>query len=127
MEQLDFPDSSFDFAYSSLALHYLKDWTQAMAEIYRVLQVGSSFIFSAGHPIYSAMTITEDDDKRRVRMLADIKHKDTNTAEIIGDYFTRRKIDNPTSGMDVTTWHKSISEIVAECTFRSKNFFISES
>lgn len=123
MEKLDFPDASFDFAYSSLALHYLKEWTRAMGEIYRVLRPDSSFVFSCGHPVYSTMVITENDDKKRVRMLADIKHKDTNSAEIIGDYFTRHKIVDPEPEMDVTTWHKSIGEIAAECT--SAGFLIS--
>jgi ubiquinone/menaquinone biosynthesis C-methylase UbiE len=123
MEHLELPDNSFDFAYSSLALHYLKDWTQVSSEIFRVLKHGSSFIFSCGHPVYSTMVITENDDTRRVRMMADIKHKDTNTAEIIGDYFTRRVIINPEPEMDVTTWHKSIGEIASECT--SAGFLIS--
>ena len=116
MEHLDFPAASFDFAYSSLAVHYLKDWSQMFREVYRVLKPKSSFLFSCGHPVYSAMTMTDDTDEKRVRMLAIIKGKKTNSAKIVGDYLGRHTIVNPPSEMDVTTWHKSIGEIVAEAS-----------
>ena len=116
MEHLDFAADSFDFAYSSLAVHYLESWSRMFREVYRVLKPKSSYLFSCGHPVYSAMAMTDDTDEKRVRMLAKIKNKKTNSAEIIGDYLGRRAIVNPPSEMDVTTWHKSIGEIAAEAS-----------
>ena len=51
MEKLDFPDASFDFAYSSLAIHYIKDWTKVFHEVHRILKPGSYFLFSCMHPV----------------------------------------------------------------------------
>lgn len=50
MMDLKFPDSTFDFIYSSLTLHYAKDWDTLCREIYRVLKPGGELLFSAHHP-----------------------------------------------------------------------------
>lgn len=60
MEKLDFPDESFDLAYSSLAIHYVSDWTKPLKEAYRVLRPGGQYVFSCGHPIDSAMEYSTD-------------------------------------------------------------------
>ncbi len=36
MEKLKFKDKSFDIVYSSLVLHYIKDWTCVLSEVSRV-------------------------------------------------------------------------------------------
>ena len=51
MERLDFPDNSFDFIYSSLALHYSKDWTKILHKVYKILKKDGTFLFSTHHPI----------------------------------------------------------------------------
>ncbi len=116
MEQLAFTDASFDVAYASLALHYLEDWSQVFTEVYRVLRPGGSFLFSCGHPTFTAMAITEDTAERRARMLGVVKHPTTKTRDIVGDYFRRRIDDTGGEQMDVTTWHKPLTEIAAEAT-----------
>ena len=50
-EQLDLPACSFDLAYSSLALHYIKDLPGLFAHLYTALKPGSHFVFSIEHPI----------------------------------------------------------------------------
>lgn len=52
MTAMDFPDASFDFVYSSLTLHYAKDWDVLCTEIYRVLKKGGELLFSTHHPDY---------------------------------------------------------------------------
>ncbi len=110
MEKLAFADNSFDFAYSSLALHYLEDWTAALSEAYRVLKPGSDYLFSCGHPLYSALETTQDDDNFKVHQLSRTKDKKLDTVTVIGDYFTRRSM----SFNGWTTWHKPITEISDE-------------
>ena len=116
MEHLSSPDNSFDVVYSSLAIHYLEDWTKVFEGMFRLLKPGSHFLFSCGHPIYSALALTTDSDDIAVRQLAIIKNEKNNTTEIIGDYLTRRKIDDALGKNTVTVWHKSISEIITEAT-----------
>jgi len=112
MEKLAFADNSFDFAYSSLALHYLEDWTTALSEAHRILKQGSNYLFSCGHPVYSALETVQDDDELMIRQLSRTKDKKLDTASVTGDYFTHRSM----SDKGWVTWHKSIDEISAEVT-----------
>lgn len=51
MHALDFHDSSFDFVYSSLTVHYSERPLDVYKEIARVLKPGGIFQFSVGHPM----------------------------------------------------------------------------
>lgn len=114
MEKLDFSNSSFDFAYSSLAIHYIENWANTFKEVYRILKPHSYFLFSCGHPVKSSMTANQNDIEK-IRQLAIIKNKTTGETTIIGNYLDRNKLDTKFGeGSFVTTYHKSISEIVSE-------------
>lgn len=54
LEHLELPERAFDLAYSSLALHYIKDLGRILATVHRALVPGSRFVFSIEHPIYMA-------------------------------------------------------------------------
>jgi SAM-dependent methyltransferase len=54
LERLDLPDNTFDLAYSSLALHYIKDLPVLLATVHRALIPGAHLVFSVEHPIYTA-------------------------------------------------------------------------
>lgn len=54
LDQLDLPEESFDFAYSSLAFHYVEDFGRLVATIHRALVPGAHFVFTIEHPIYMA-------------------------------------------------------------------------
>lgn len=69
LETLALPESSFDFAYSSLTLHYIKDLAGLFATIHRALPPGGKLVFSIEHPIYMAPTNpgwTVDAEGRRI-------------------------------------------------------------
>lgn len=50
MHKLSFADSSFDFVYSSLTVHYSSNPSDVYKEVWRVLKPGGTFQFSIGHP-----------------------------------------------------------------------------
>ena len=54
LEALDLPTVGFDLAYSSLALHYIKDLPGLFANVHAALKPGSQFVFSIEHPIFMA-------------------------------------------------------------------------
>ncbi|MCT7663513.1 class I SAM-dependent methyltransferase [Shinella kummerowiae] len=54
LDQLDLPEGGFDFAYSSLAFHYVADFDRLVRSIHAALLPGSSFVFTIEHPIYMA-------------------------------------------------------------------------
>ena len=100
MEHSDFPDSNFGFVYSSLAIHYIENWTQVFKEVYRILMPNSYFLFSCGNPVKDATG---------------------------GNYLERIKFPGSLSvpGKDgVTVWHKSFGEIASE--IKSSGFLIEQ-
>ncbi|MGH6859757.1 MAG: class I SAM-dependent methyltransferase [Phyllobacterium sp.] len=54
LDQLDLPAGGFDFAYSSLALHYIRDFGGLIRHVHRALTPRAHFIFTIEHPIYMA-------------------------------------------------------------------------
>lgn len=54
MEDLDFPDESFDVVLSSLAFHYVQDFGALAARIARWVRPGGHFVFSVEHPVFTA-------------------------------------------------------------------------
>jgi ubiquinone/menaquinone biosynthesis C-methylase UbiE len=117
MEGLTLKDEEFDFVYSSLAIHYIEDWTKVFSEVFRVLKPGSNFLFSCNSPVKSAMVMTLNDGEKQVRQFSLIKYKNPKSVEIIGDYLTRKITDDGLGNLgDVTIWHKSLSEILGEAT-----------
>lgn len=85
MEKLNFPDKSFDLAYSSLAIHYVDDWTKALQEARRVLKPKALYVLSCGHPIDSAMEYFNEENKRNAFLGRTIAH-DTDKRTVYGDY-----------------------------------------
>lgn len=54
MEDLRFPERSFDCVISSLAFHYVKDFPALVARIGRWLKPGGDLVFSVEHPVFMA-------------------------------------------------------------------------
>ena len=54
MEDLEFPEGTFDVVISSLAFHYVRDFTRLAENIFRWLTPGGDFVFSVEHPVFTA-------------------------------------------------------------------------
>lgn len=54
MEDLQLPEASFDVIISSLAFHYVADFTALAENISRWLKSGGSLVFSVEHPVFTA-------------------------------------------------------------------------
>ena len=68
LETLELPEAGFDFAYSSLAFHYVADFGRLARVIHDALRPGSGFVFSIEHPIYMAPCHPgwQDEDGRKI-------------------------------------------------------------
>lgn len=95
-KKLPFPDSSFDVAFSSLAVHYSDDLNSLFREIFRVLRKDSIFCFSTGHPIFNLLNQEKEISFR--------KNKD-GSFEISGDYFDESLKDNDLGGLGRVKLH----------------------
>jgi SAM-dependent methyltransferase len=56
LDEVELPADSFDLAYSSLTLHYLRDLPRLVAQIASSLRPGGTFVASVEHPAYTAPT-----------------------------------------------------------------------
>ncbi|MFK0683812.1 class I SAM-dependent methyltransferase [Ochrobactrum sp. BD67] len=54
MEELELPEASFDLVYSSLALHYIRDFPRLLKTIHAGLRSEGRFVFTIEHPIFMA-------------------------------------------------------------------------
>lgn len=54
LETLDLPRAAFDFAYSSLAFHYVEDFGRLVRTVHHALVPGAHLVFTIEHPIYMA-------------------------------------------------------------------------
>ncbi|HJE19887.1 MAG TPA: class I SAM-dependent methyltransferase [Aliicoccus persicus] len=54
MEDVDFPDETFDVVMSSLAFHYVEDFSSLAENVFRMLKSNGVFVFTVEHPIFTA-------------------------------------------------------------------------
>ncbi|MCW3096633.1 MAG: SAM-dependent methyltransferase [Chthonomonadaceae bacterium] len=54
IEEIAFPESSFDLVYSSLALHYIEDLEAVCNTLFTLLAQGGHLVFSVEHPLFTA-------------------------------------------------------------------------
>lgn len=54
MEDLEFPENTWDIVMSSLAFHYVKDYEILVENISRWLKKGGELVFSVEHPVFTA-------------------------------------------------------------------------
>ncbi len=115
MEEISFSDESFDFVYSSLAIHYLEDWRKVFKEVFRVLKPSSFFLFSCSHPVRFSMDNVSNDTNSILRLELS-KNKETKELSITGDYLSKRKIVDSLGSETVDTWIMPIGDIIKTAT-----------
>ncbi len=114
MENLTFPKEKFDFVYSSLVMHYVKDFTKTLKSVNKVLKKEGKFLFSTHHPAVWGAERKRDKSKRS-SLLGYVKFPKKKKLEIHGDYLNTRKIDDVWfDNFKVTYYHKSFSSIIGE-------------
>ena len=114
MEELNFPEDIFDFVYSSLAMHYLKDWTKALLSVKKVLKREGNFLFSTHNPVMWSAKRTRTENERG-SILGYVKYLKEDRCEVFGDYLNTRKItDLWYDEFEISYYHKSFSSIMKD-------------
>lgn len=112
IEKLPFNDAEFDVVFSSFTLHYLSTYQKAFNEAYRVLKPGGTMVFSAGHPIDTAMEKVVADDTIRDKRLGVVKDQKTNIKTVYGDYLKKSKLEAALEPLNVTFYRQPISDTI---------------
>ena len=118
MEKLDFPDESFDLAYSSLAIHYVDDWTQPLKEARRVLRPDGLYVFSCGHPIDSSVEY-EVKDGIKYALLGRKVNQETKERTVYGDYLATagngiKPVKAILADAEITVFHRTFSKMIEQ-------------
>jgi SAM-dependent methyltransferase len=95
-EPLPFETSTFDDVVCSLTLHYLRDWSEPLAQMHRVLKPGGKLVISVEHP-FAIWYSTQQDGKK-------------------SNYFaTRPRQETEMAGVkaDLTFWDRSLTTMVS--------------
>lgn len=69
IEDINFEAGSLDVVFSSLALHYVQHYAALCEKVYTCLKPGGAFVFSAEHPVFTAMASQDwfrDDEGNRL-------------------------------------------------------------
>ena len=118
MEQLAFPDESFDLAYSSLAIHYVDNWVQPLKEARRVLRPSGLYVFSCGHPLDSAVGYETKDNFKYALLGRKINLK-TRDRIIYGDYLAAdtdgvKPVKGIVADVELTVYHRTFAKMVEQ-------------
>ena len=102
MEDVVLPPNSVDMVFSSLALHYVKDYDALVETIVSWLKPNGRFIFSIEHPVFTAKGDQQwiDDDQGN-HLYFPIDH-----------YYETGKRDAIFLGCHVTKYHRPLDELI---------------
>lgn len=102
MHKLPFPDESFDFIYSSLAIHYSPNPLSVYQEIYRILKKKGELLFSVGHPLRWASSHFNIND---IEYLVTGYAYPSSEDKVYGNYNTFKKHDHYFSNGEVLSFY----------------------
>lgn len=110
MEELSFPDGSFDIVLSSLALHYVCDFAPLVERISRWLRPDGTFLFSVEHPVFTACGSQdwEYDDEGQIRHFP------------VDRYYSEGSREAVFLGERITKYHRTLTtylETLLRCGF----------
>jgi len=124
IETMDLGDLKFDFIYSSLTLHYLKDWPKLFLKLQKHLIKPGYFLFSCHHPIkWSAEEIRKAEFNSF--NLGYTKYKKTDEYKIYGNYLDFYEKESLLFGkLKIKYYHRSFSKIFSD--INKTNFIITD-
>jgi len=99
---LDQLEQKFDIIISSLAIHYIKNYTELIQKIYQQLNNGASFVMSVEHPIFTAQGTeqwVEDEE-------GEISHWP------VDDYFDEKVRNTDFLGFTISKYHRTLTTYV---------------
>ena len=104
IEDIDYPESSYDIVISSLTFHYIQSFNDICKKISSCLTQGGHFIFSVEHPVFTAAGNQE--------WLYD--EKGNKVCWPVDKYFTEGKREAVFLGEKVIKYHRTLTTYLNE-------------
>ncbi|MFV0394761.1 MAG: class I SAM-dependent methyltransferase [Coprobacillaceae bacterium] len=102
MEDINYPNETFDVVLSSLALHYIKDFNIVVDKVYSSLKKEGVFLFSVEHPVFTA----EGSQNWKYKENGDINYFPVN------NYFYEGKRNTSFLGEKVVKYHRTLTTYI---------------
>lgn len=112
IEEIDFPDESFDIILSSLVFHYIADYEALIKMIYSMLKRDGVLVFTVEHPIFTA----EGKQDWHYDEQGEIMHFP------VDNYFYEGKRTTRFLGEKMTKYHRTLTTYIN--TLLTKGFII---
>ncbi|MEY4667963.1 MAG: hypothetical protein RL518_662 [Pseudomonadota bacterium] len=114
MEQISFEPASFDVVFSSLALHYVRNWNTTLTGMRRVLAQEGSIVISTHHP--ASWSALKDENATTKRQLLGFEvDKASGSISLFGDYLHERPVISKLGGtFEASFYHKNFSGMLRE-------------
>jgi SAM-dependent methyltransferase len=115
IEDLNLKIIDFDYVYSSLTLHYVKDWVEAFNIIKKYVKPDTKMLFSAHHPVkWGSLTTRDSSENSFILGYRKSKIREADYT-VWGDYLTPRPVSDLLFGkIEITHHHKPISLMFQE-------------
>lgn len=124
MHNLPFEDNTFDFIYSSLAIHYSDNPEKVYMEVNRVLKKDGCFLFSVGHPLrWTSDKVIIDNNEYKL-----LGYQNSSTEnKIYGKYNSFTKIEEYLACEDMTfslyiNSPSTVFKLLKKCGFIVEDF-----
>jgi SAM-dependent methyltransferase len=105
----------FDLIYSSLAMHYVDDWTKILKSLKPVMKKNAVMLFSAHHPVKWGAQSTKSKDQNSFLLGYTKSKTDSKNYKVYGDYLKPRKVNYELfNKIPIEFYHKSISTMFSQ-------------
>jgi SAM-dependent methyltransferase len=117
ISRLNLVKNDFDLVFSSLTMHYIKDWGNFFEHLKKFVKPGAKMIFSVHHPIKWGSETNRKPDFNEFKLGYKKNKKNSQDFEIYGNYLEFREVWDVLFGkLKIKYYHRSLSRMFQEIT-----------
>jgi SAM-dependent methyltransferase len=109
----EIPDKyQFDIIYSSLTMHYVKDWNRLFKQLNNILKPKGKIIFSTHHPIKWGSEVNKNKEFNEFKLGYRKDKNNQKSYQVYGDYLNTYPVkENLFQQLEIIHYNRSLSEM----------------